>query len=65
MKGATGWRDVSGNFSASEYCNWRKKERVHHGKNIGETLIQSLADKQKTVNAKQKTEKDKQKTEND
>ena len=27
---------LSGNFSASEYCNWRKKERVHHGRNVGE-----------------------------
>ena len=32
-------RDISGNFSASEYCNWRKKERVHHGRNIGETTF--------------------------
>ena len=39
-------RDISGNFSASEYCNWRKKERVHHGRNIGETTFGCL--KQKT-----------------
>ena len=30
--------NISGNFSASEYCNWRKKERVHHGRNIGEEV---------------------------
>ena len=61
-------RDISGNFSASEYCNWRKKERVHHGRNIGETMFGCLKQKtsnpkQKTANAKQKRSNAKQKTE--